>query len=452
MPHRPKVSAMYYVKNEEEFCPFSILSIYNVADEIIVIDNGSTDETRKRLSVFDKVRLFESTAEDFSELGNLALSKCTGDWVLYLGGDEVFYEDIEEVLPVLLQYDQIDGYTCRFFNLMFGWDHMQNVNEYDSRFQRIFLFRRTPEVRFINRLHESLVGLGPVIADSGLHYVHYGYAKPMHFILNKLKQYARKMGDPYYYEGRTSKHFWEQAERRPFPYAHPDVIKDYIESKGYCGGERKPRVEIGELRKRLDNAARSHVTVDESKAEKRIRSLEIGCLPNCISLGFEHLDIRPLPHVDIVADIRNMPVPDNTYDEVIVPGYLLEHLPYHDIGRALSECRRIAKEGGHVMVRIYDGRQIATAYAKGEISNESFNKLIFGDDREGWERHRCILDNATLTELMKKAGLENVKLEYYENWMVQIGGSKPVTTIGERAVAQDLFLPHIGRLKKRNQQ
>lgn len=448
MTNRPKVSAMYYVKNEEEFAPFSILSIYNVVDEIVVVDNGSTDQTRNRLSMFDKVRWFENMTEDFSELGNFALSKCRGEWILYLGGDEVFYQDIEQVLPVLTEYDQIDGYTCRFFNLMFGWDHMQNVNEHDSRFQRIFLFKNRTEVHFINPLHESLVGIGPVIADSGLHYVHYGYAKPMQFILNKLKQYAKKMGDPYYYEGRTEAHLLQQAERRPFVCEHPCVIKDYIEQKGNCGQQVKPPVDLNQLKIHLAQVVASKDSAADQRTEKKVRSLEIGCLPNCISLGFEHLDIRPLPYVDIVGDIRNMPIADNTYDEIIVPGYLLEHLPYHDIAKALRECLRIAKEGGRVMVRIYDGRQIATAYAKGEISNESFNKLIFGDDREGWERHRCLLDNATLCELMKKAGFADAALEYYEHWMVQISGVKPVTDLSRQAVPQDMFLPQFGRFKK----
>lgn len=450
MPNRPRVSAMYYVKNEEEFAPYSILSIYNAVDEIVVVDNGSTDQTRERLSVFDKVRWFENTTEDFSELGNFALSRCRGDWILYMGGDEVFYRDIEEVLPVLVEYDRIDGYTCRFFNLMLGWDHMQNVDEHDSRFQRIFLFQNRPEVRFVNPLHESLTGIGSVIADSGLHYVHYGYAKPMRFIMEKLQQYARRMGEPYYYQGRTEKHLLEQAERRPFRYRHPQVIEEYVEQKGYKGEKTKPPVDIKRLRNHLDSVASSNAPAAEAKAEKRARSLEIACLPNCISLGFEHMDIRPLPHVDIVGDIRNIPVADNTYDEVIVPGYLMEHLPYHDVVKALRECCRIVKEGGHVMVRAYDGRQIATAYAKGEISNESFNKLIFGDDRDGWERHRCILDNAALCEMMERAGLENVGLEYYEHWMIQIGGKKPVRTSSSQAVRQDLFLPQIGRFKKRN--
>ncbi|MFC4767577.1 glycosyltransferase [Effusibacillus consociatus] len=419
----PKISAMYYVKNEEEFAPYSILSIYNVVDEIVVVDNGSTDRTRERLSEFDKVCWFEYQTEDFSELANFALSKCRGDWILKIDGDEVFYRDIEEVLPVLTEYDQIDAYTCRFFHLNFGLDSMQNVSDDDGRFQRIFLFQNRPGRKFINPLHESLIGLGPAIADSGLHYVHYGYTKPMEFILDKLKQYASKMGDPYFYEGRTANHLLEQAERTPFPYEHPEVIKEYIKQKGYSGGTPKPPKDMQQLRHYLDHIVASKHTKVEEKQEKQGNSLEIGALPNCISPGFEHLDLRPLPYVDIVGDIRNIPVEDNTYEQVIVPGYLLEHLPYHDIGKALRECFRITKEGGKVYVRIYDGLKIAEAYAAGEINNESFNKLLFGGDREGWERHRCVLDRVILRKMMEMTGLK-VDMEYNQHWIIELGGTK----------------------------
>ncbi len=423
---KPKISAMYFLKNEEEFAPFSIRSIYNAVDEIVVVDNGSTDRTRERISRFEKVRWFEYSTDDFSELGNFALSKCQGDWILKIDGDEVFYPDIEQVLPVLAEHDKIDVFTCRFFNLMFGMDHMQNLDPTDQRFERIFLIRNHPGLKYINAVHESLTGIGPVIAESRLHYVHYSYAKPMTFILKKLNNYAAKMGEPYLFEGRTVKNLYEQAERRPFLYEHPPVIKEYIASKGYDGGTSKPCIDLDQLKDYLKQIVSSREIINELEPESKPRCLEIGALPNCITPGWDHLDIRPLPYVDTVGDIRNMPIDDSCYDQVIVPGYLMEHLPYADIVKALQECCRIVKEGGYVMVRAYDGAQIATAYLKGEIDNESFNKLIFGDDRDGWEKHRCILDCVTLITMMEAAGLDHVNLEYYEHWMIQMSGRKPV--------------------------
>ncbi|MBC7239947.1 MAG: glycosyltransferase, partial [Chloroflexi bacterium] len=44
------------VLNEEEFLPYSIRSIYNVVDEIVVVDNGSTDRTLEVARSFAKVR------------------------------------------------------------------------------------------------------------------------------------------------------------------------------------------------------------------------------------------------------------------------------------------------------------------------------------------------------------------------------------------------------------
>ncbi len=59
----PRVSALYIVKNEEEYLPFSIQSIHGAVDEIVIVDNGSTDRTPGIARSFPKVKLLISDAE-----------------------------------------------------------------------------------------------------------------------------------------------------------------------------------------------------------------------------------------------------------------------------------------------------------------------------------------------------------------------------------------------------
>ncbi len=112
-----KVSALYIVKNEEEFLPFSIAAIHNAMHEVIVIDNNSNDQTPQKAVKFPKVRLFRSLASDFSELWNLGLQYVTGDWFMFLAADEVFYPDLEQRLPGLVSRKDVDGYYCWFYHL-----------------------------------------------------------------------------------------------------------------------------------------------------------------------------------------------------------------------------------------------------------------------------------------------------------------------------------------------
>lgn len=50
-------------------------------------------------------------------------------------------------------------------------------------------------------------------------------------------------------------------------------------------------------------------------------------------------DLKP----DYVADIRDLPFKDNSYD-VVVACEILEHIPWNDVDRALNELNRVSKK------------------------------------------------------------------------------------------------------------
>ncbi|MBC7339369.1 MAG: glycosyltransferase family 2 protein [Firmicutes bacterium] len=228
---RPGLTITYVVKDEEEFFPFSLRSVHNVADEVVVVDNGSRDRTPEIALSFPRVRLYTSLCQDFSALRNLALSKVQTEWVMVLDADEVFYSLVEDVVPRLLEVPEVDGYTCWFYHLMRSFYYMQNREDKDPQYRRIFLFRLTPGVRYVGAVHERLVGLGPSIRDSGLHYVHYGYTKSPVLILERWKHYARLSGRADPYPGVDPEHILDGRPLHPFRRPHPEVIRAYVESR-----------------------------------------------------------------------------------------------------------------------------------------------------------------------------------------------------------------------------
>jgi len=226
-----KVSASYMVKNEAEYLPFSIKSIYDVVDEIILVDNGSTDDTVKIAQSFAKVKIYYSDARDFSALRNLTIDYARGEWILVMCADEVFYNDINEVLPELVQDPSVDAYTCRYYHLMRSYYYMQNKSERDPHYKRIFLFRKTPDARYVRPVHQYLTGIGPNIKDSGLYYVHYGYVKDPRLILERWKLYAHLENKPDTFEHLDAEHLLDDRPLYPFTREHPEVIREYIETK-----------------------------------------------------------------------------------------------------------------------------------------------------------------------------------------------------------------------------
>ena len=96
------LSVCMIVKNEEDKIAKCLMSIKPVADEIIVVDTGSTDKT-KEISTALGARVYDFTwNNDFSEARNFSMSKAKGQWILVHDADEVIsardYDTLRSIL------------------------------------------------------------------------------------------------------------------------------------------------------------------------------------------------------------------------------------------------------------------------------------------------------------------------------------------------------------------
>jgi (heptosyl)LPS beta-1,4-glucosyltransferase len=82
-----KISATIIVLNEERNIGPCLDSL-GFADEIVVVDSGSTDRTREICEAHDKVRFYERPWEGFGKQKNLAASLASTDWVFNIDADE----------------------------------------------------------------------------------------------------------------------------------------------------------------------------------------------------------------------------------------------------------------------------------------------------------------------------------------------------------------------------
>ncbi len=83
-----KLSLAMIVKNEARCLARCLASVHSLADEIIITDTGSVDDTVKIANEFGaKISRFKWTG-DFSAARNFALAQTSGEWILVLDADE----------------------------------------------------------------------------------------------------------------------------------------------------------------------------------------------------------------------------------------------------------------------------------------------------------------------------------------------------------------------------
>lgn len=88
-----RLSVCMIVKDEEELLPRCLESVTRLADEIIIIDTGSTDRTKEIAEEYD-AKLFDYTwSNDFAAARNESLRHASGKWILVLDADEYLAKD-----------------------------------------------------------------------------------------------------------------------------------------------------------------------------------------------------------------------------------------------------------------------------------------------------------------------------------------------------------------------
>jgi len=147
-----KLSVCMIVQNEAENIGSALASARLVADEIIVVDTGSTDNTVATAELFD-VEVFKTNwRNSFSLARNESIKHATGDWILWLDADDRLSTQAAQKIIELkaTNPDRVFGFTLR------------NINHTDQPFiggteiTQTRMFPRRGDIRFELRLHEQV--------------------------------------------------------------------------------------------------------------------------------------------------------------------------------------------------------------------------------------------------------------------------------------------------------
>lgn len=126
--------------------------------------------------------------------------------------------------------------------------------------------------------------------------------------------------------------------------------------------------------------------------------------------GYVNVDRRPLPGVDIVADIESLPFTENELAEVR-SAHLLEHFPQEQLRRAiLPGLFSVLRPGGLFRAIVPDSDAMIREYAAGRYPCDDLREVTYGSQDYDGDFHFNMFTPASMTKLLEETGFASVVL------------------------------------------
>ena len=128
--------------------------------------------------------------------------------------------------------------------------------------------------------------------------------------------------------------------------------------------------------------------------------------------GWFHVDALDYDHVDHVGRVEDLSfIPDNSA-QLIYACHVLEHFGRKTYMDAIAEWYRVLAPGGILRLAVPDFAAAATLYLSGTLPRgiEDVRGLVTGGQRDQYDFHGMIYDEASLGAAMKEVGFSETRL------------------------------------------
>ena len=221
-----KLSIVISTYNRAESLTRTLTSVKRFAHEIIVIDNGSTDQTKQVAEQFGAVVYDRPNNLMLNINKNYGFTKASGDWILCLDDDEEIPPELAGEIKKAMTAQDVSGYWIPRKNIIFGRWIRHGIWWPDRQLR---LFKKGTGTYPEKHVHEYVEVMGSAGTLENA-YIHYNYAT--------LGQYLDKM-QHIYTESEVKKYVsagyrisWRDAIRFPAS----DFMKLYFAQNGYKDG------------------------------------------------------------------------------------------------------------------------------------------------------------------------------------------------------------------------
>jgi len=146
-----KISVIIIAKNEERMIEDCLKSIGSWANEIVVVDSGSTDKTLDICKKYN-CNIFKSSKDSFSSWRNLGKEKSVFSWIFYLDADERMTDGLKKEITDTVNNPKFFAYVIPRRNFYLGKE-VHFGGSYPDYVKR--LFKKDKLKKWVGKLHEE---------------------------------------------------------------------------------------------------------------------------------------------------------------------------------------------------------------------------------------------------------------------------------------------------------
>ncbi len=218
------ISAVILTKNSDKTLKNTLESIKQL-NEIIILDNGSTDKTIEIAKSYKNVKIHFSDFIGYGPLRNKGADIAKNNWILALDSDEALSEQLQAELKNI-SLNEINVYSFNFHNY-FNNKLIKYCGWYPESHIRLYNKNKT---HFSNSLvHEKLL-------DKGLNKI--SFQSPInHYSYQNLDDFLKKMSHYSTLFANQNKNKKDSSLLKAIAHSLFAFFKSYIIKKGIFGGK-----------------------------------------------------------------------------------------------------------------------------------------------------------------------------------------------------------------------
>lgn len=236
------LSLLMIVKDGAELLKESLASAESIVDEIIIVDNMSTDDSMEIAKTYD-AHIYTNDDTDLGKLRAYGFEKVTSEWVLMLDADEILSKYLREEIKQILGNTQVhpkgvltkhSGYLIPYLNHFLG----RPLRYGGENYKVLRLFKKDAVKIDSALLHEKFEVTKGTVGELTQPIYHYSY-RSIPQVYKKFTAYALR-------DARQRKHRGEKTSlKKIFLYPLHMFWARYIEDRGYKDGLYRIPLDLG---------------------------------------------------------------------------------------------------------------------------------------------------------------------------------------------------------------